>query len=234
MTKESTPTSKPTGTKKGSTPTSKPTGTGKVGTQTSKSQDDDMVVLNIGGTRFETRMRTLRRWPETRLAKTTRKDADNYREQFDEYFYDRDPEMFRCIIDFYRNGILHFPHDICGPVIHYELSYWEIDEQYVSQCCWEFFKSQSENQTTVEVLCKSLEPEVDSRPRSGRRRVTSAGMWSFLEDPASSNCAMVRLGLWVNATYRRGFCRGGGCGENTNNRNTNIYLTPKMCTLCTL
>ena len=255
MKKESTPASKPKGTKKESTLTSKPKGMKKEGTPMSKPkgtnkqstssdtptdtkkdslttpkrtstskptgkdssthtftlQDDDTVVLNIGGTRFETNMRTLRKWPESRLAKTIRKDAENYREKTDEYFYDRDPAMFRCIIDFYRNDILHFPHDICGPVIHHELSYWEIEEEHVAPCCWEFFKSRSEDQATVELLCKSLEPEVESRlgPRKRRLTVTAAGTWTFLEDPASSNGAMVRR-WWVNATSRD---RGGEVRE---------------------
>ena len=223
-TKGNTSSDKPTDTKKDSlttpkrTSTSKPTGNDS-STHTFTLQDDDTVVLNIGGTRFETHMQTLRKWPESRLAKTIRKDAENYREKTDEYFYDRDPAMFRCIIDFYRNDILHFPHDICGPVIHHELSYWEIEEEHVAPCCWEFFKSRSEDQATVELLCKSLEPEVESRlgPRKRRLTVTAAGTWTFLEDPASSNGAMVRR-WWVNATEGRGFVRGAGDVERKGER----------------
>ena len=78
----------------------------------------------------------------------------------------------------------------------------------MAPCCWEFFKSRSEDQATVELLCKSLEPEVESRlgPRKRRLTVTAAGTWTFLEDPTSSNGAMVRR-WWVNATSRD---RGGG------------------------
>ena len=78
--------------------------------------DDARVVLNIGGLRFQTFRSTLARHKDTLLEQLseddTRYDADNC-----EYFFDRSPYLFQFILDYYRLGTLHFPHDICGPRI---------------------------------------------------------------------------------------------------------------------
>ena len=158
-----------------------------------KDDEEEPIVLNIGGTRFETYKSMLNKKPGSRLAKLNKK-LQNYRADYDDYFFDRDPMMFRSIIDFYRNNSLHFPHNVCGPVVRQELKFWEIDEEHVAPCCWEFFTSSSENQATIELLCKSLEPDktFTLKPKSSVWIQTVSPTWTFLEDPASSKKAMVR------------------------------------------
>lgn len=39
-------------------------------------------------------------------------------------YFDRDPEIFRYILDYHRNGELHIPQSVCGPSTRKELIFW--------------------------------------------------------------------------------------------------------------
>ena len=93
------------------------------------------VRLNVGGKLFVTTRSTLERIPDTRLSHLSDLDA-NYNSLENEWFFDRNPDLFNCILDFYRCDELHFPHNICGPSIKKELQYWKIQEGDISACCW--------------------------------------------------------------------------------------------------
>ena len=96
---------------------------------------DDMVRLNVGGQLFVTSRSNLRRIPDTRLSDLSEDDA-NYDSNERHWFFDRNPQLFNCILDFYRTDELHFPHSICGPTIKKELIYWQIHEGDIQPCCW--------------------------------------------------------------------------------------------------
>ena len=40
--------------------------------------------------------------------------SENYDADRDEYFLDRDPEVFGCVLNFMRSGHLHIPSTLCG------------------------------------------------------------------------------------------------------------------------
>ena len=99
------------------------------------ARKDGLVRLDVGGKLFVTRRSTLERVPGTRLSTLSELDC-NYNKETQEWFYDRNPELFNCILDFYRCDELHFPHNFCGPSIKKELLYWKIHEGDISPCCW--------------------------------------------------------------------------------------------------
>ena len=70
----------------------------------------DKIIINVGGQRHETLWVTLAKYPLSRLGALTSCDTEH-----DEVFFDRNPKLFPHILDFYRTGCLHFPHNICGP-----------------------------------------------------------------------------------------------------------------------
>ena len=159
--------------------------------------ESEPVLINIGGTCFETNRGTLEKWPHSRLARLET-SSRNYRPDHGDYFFDRDPNMFTYIIDFYRNDTLHFAHNLCDSVVRRELHFWGIDEENVSPCCWGFFTQHGEHRATDDLLCEALDlDEVyalsKDKPMCQR---TIAPWWTFLDDSASSDAALVSN--WVS------------------------------------
>ena len=52
------------------------------------------------------------------------------------YFYDINPYMFSFILDSYRYGTLHLPHDICSCYLQTEIDCWEIPVDALRPCCF--------------------------------------------------------------------------------------------------
>jgi potassium voltage-gated channel Shaw-related subfamily C member 1 len=96
---------------------------------------DSRIILNVGGTRFETQRATLKKLPATRLSKLT-PQLSYYDPVLNEYFFDRNPGVFSQILNYYRTGRLHYPTNVCGPLFEDELSYWGIEREDVEPCCW--------------------------------------------------------------------------------------------------
>ena len=79
------------------------------------------VVLNVGGTRFETYKNILKKIPATRLSRLT-EALVNYDPICNEYFFDRHPGVFSQILNYYRTGKLHYPNNVCGPLFEDSLA----------------------------------------------------------------------------------------------------------------
>lgn len=76
-----------------------------------RKTEDEKLVINVSGQRFETWQNTLEKYPDTLLG-SNEKDFF-YDEVLKEYFFDRDPEVFRHILNYYRTGKLHYPKSEC-------------------------------------------------------------------------------------------------------------------------
>ena len=53
-----------------------------------------------------------------------------------EIFFDRSPESFSVIINFYRDGRLHLNQNICVISFMEGLAYWGLDENLIDSCCF--------------------------------------------------------------------------------------------------
>jgi hypothetical protein len=62
---------------------------------------DNIVKLNVGGTKFYTKISTLQKHPETRLGRLNFQSQEYIAEKHF-FFFDRNPELFNIILDFYR------------------------------------------------------------------------------------------------------------------------------------
>jgi hypothetical protein len=83
----------------------------EVNNATAGAGTDERVVLNVGGTRFETYLSTLTRYPNTTLG-TMFSERNRHMLRFNqqgEVFFDRSPALFEPILAFYRNGVLRRP-----------------------------------------------------------------------------------------------------------------------------
>ncbi|NXT86059.1 KCNRG protein, partial [Zapornia atra] len=71
----------------------------------------EVVVLSVGGVRFVTWASTLRRFPESRLARMLSDDDREFKLVNGEFFVDRDGTLFSYIMDFLRTLQVSLPPD---------------------------------------------------------------------------------------------------------------------------
>lgn len=100
-----------------------------------KPRDQEIVTFNVGGVKFQTFRSTLKTTKPTRLS------DDAFLNHFyvsdrKEYFFDRDPDIFKALLNYLRTGALHLPSFICGPSAKAELEFWGVPQQRIEQCCW--------------------------------------------------------------------------------------------------
>lgn len=109
----------------------------------SAKRRENRVVINMGGVRFDTYKSTLRNIPDTRLSWLSSSTAGNadYDPYLGEYFFDRHPQCFNEILNYYRTGKLHAPNHVCGPLYEEELTFWGIDEKQIEPCCWNTYRT---------------------------------------------------------------------------------------------
>ncbi|EDO47871.1 predicted protein, partial [Nematostella vectensis] len=184
-------------------------------------KDSDAVLdlngnaqLNISGVRFELLWSSIKEFPFTRLGKVYfwYEHGDNWQELCDgvkmgektaEVFFQRDPEIFKTIMCYYRNGKFHFPRTICIEHFQRELKYWGISIKNMGDCCYNHFHQENE---AVENLMKIKEAfkkdlnmkkeqdevdlllEVESRSKLARLK---RKMWDLFENPHSSFMAKI-------------------------------------------
>ena len=66
-------------------------------------EEEEQIVLNVGGVRHETHVSTLQNIPNSRLSNLAEQHVTSDTTK-DQYFFDRHPAVFNSIIDFYRTG----------------------------------------------------------------------------------------------------------------------------------
>ncbi|XP_019955569.1 voltage-gated potassium channel KCNC2 isoform X1 [Paralichthys olivaceus] len=182
-----------------------------------KFDDNERIILNVGGTRHETYKTTLKTLPGTRLALlASDSDIDSvldqlqqvpgfieYNARTNEYFFDRHPGVFAYVLNYYRTGKLHCPADVCGPLFEEELSFWGIDETDVEPCCWMTYRQHRDAEEALDVFELNVDngdEDDDIGKRLGIEDVDADGnvslwrkwqpvIWNLFEDPYSSRAA---------------------------------------------
>ena len=104
------------------------------------SYDDShkRIRFNVGGKLFECLAKTLKRYPDSRLAHLDKNTDDNLHAPED-YFFDRNPIIFEAVLEACRTGELHVPRETCYSTLKRELEFWKIPPGYLSPCCWKSF-----------------------------------------------------------------------------------------------
>ena len=98
----------------------------------------EKVKFNVGGKTFESYAKTLKRFPESKLANLDKQHRDSYCID-GEYFFDRNPKIFAAILEACRTGELHIPRNTCHSSVKRELDFWEISPGHLQPCCWKAF-----------------------------------------------------------------------------------------------
>ncbi|KAK3577890.1 hypothetical protein CHS0354_014563 [Potamilus streckersoni] len=151
----------------------------------------DIVTINVGGIKHETKLSTLQKWPNTRLhsvAETARTTGKR------DFYFDRNPHLFVNILNYYRIGQLHMPGDICGPVAKAEIDYWELDEKEIQQCCWVKYISYEETEEMLKSFERDeeeLHKDVYTDEKASFWAQTRPKIWKAIEDPYSSKKSQI-------------------------------------------
>uniref|UniRef100_A0A3Q0KUR5 Putative voltage-gated potassium channel n=1 Tax=Schistosoma mansoni TaxID=6183 RepID=A0A3Q0KUR5_SCHMA len=96
-------------------------------------ENQQRIVLNISGLRFETQFSTLRKFPNTLLGNP--KKLDRYYDSLrNEYFFDRNRPSFDAILYYYQSGgRLRRPVNVPIDVFTEEINFYEIDEDAIEK-----------------------------------------------------------------------------------------------------
>lgn len=158
-----------------------------------------MITVNVGGRRYNI--------PETQLLKyadslLSRPESNEY--YYDsskqEYFFDRDPDMFKYVYQFYTTGKLHCPYEYefeCWQLYRDEMEFFGIClDNFTSNCCLDDYLDNSRNEDDVDTPTKLKEPvSKENHEYTFRGRIRRG-----LEDPLSSyiaKCFHVFIGLVI-------------------------------------
>ncbi|XP_057679149.1 potassium voltage-gated channel subfamily S member 3-like [Corythoichthys intestinalis] len=117
-----------------------------------RGYDEQQLHLNVGGIRFEVDGDMLRQFPHSRLARLLRcrseaailELCDDYSAADREYYFDRNPRVFLCVLNFYQTGRLHMMEDVCVFSFGQEIEYWGIQEFHLADCCSNWYHERKE------------------------------------------------------------------------------------------
>ncbi|XP_068673707.1 uncharacterized protein [Montipora foliosa] len=148
--------------------------------------DDILVTLNVSGRRFQIQDYFLSIHPSTLLGGRAR--SLFYDRAKNEFFFDRDPDCFRYIWDFYHSGKLHCPREECVQLFLDEITFFGLDVSMLCNCCWH---------ETFEVAYERLtkrrdEKRAADKEAAGEIHALSPGaslrekIWKTLEEPSYS------------------------------------------------
>lgn len=161
------------------------------------SVNDETILINVGGQVFETYISTL-----NRLACKCKLTNElflrrHFRANHGDFFFDRDPDAFRCVLNLLRTGQLHVPLNFCSTTLRNELLFWGADLDDVEGCCWSRHRWFHGQKSAFSKMAKWLTAtrttedwsSIVMSPYQRFRRKT----WLFLEEPGSSIPAQVGL-----------------------------------------
>ncbi|XP_068594559.1 potassium voltage-gated channel subfamily V member 2-like [Brachionichthys hirsutus] len=157
------------------------------------------ININVGGKPYQIAYRTAAKYPKTRIGRlATSADhgmkldlCDDYTVSNDEYFFDRDPDVFHSIFNFYRTGVLWIEDQLCPRNFLEEINYWGVRIKNSHRCCRISFEERQDELNEQLKIQRELEAEVEVEEDEelfrdmlmGRRR---RAVWNLMEKPFSS------------------------------------------------
>ncbi|XP_022612044.1 potassium voltage-gated channel subfamily D member 2-like isoform X2 [Seriola lalandi dorsalis] len=154
--------------------------------QDKRKAQDGLIILNVSGTKFQTWRNTLERYPDTLLGSTERDFF--FHEETNEYFFDRDPDIFRHILNFYRTGKLHYPRQECISAYDEELAFFGIIPEIIGDCCYEEYKDRRRENAERLQDDEEMDMNNDVTPVNLTYREY---LWRAFENPHTSTLALV-------------------------------------------
>ena len=144
--------------------------------------------INISGTIFQVQLSTLRRFPDSRLAKL----AEDYSVSISKntVYFDQDATLFGDILRCCRTGEVHIPAFVCPRVFLKQMEFWGIPVQKIAPCCWPTVYKTDSILNSLDKLTEVTSQSPEERKKNkGLSRVEK--LWLFLDKPNYSNAAKV-------------------------------------------
>ncbi|XP_023850750.1 voltage-gated potassium channel regulatory subunit KCNF1 [Salvelinus sp. IW2-2015] len=165
------------------------------------TRDEAEMAVNIGGVRLVLDGDVLNRYPESRLAELINCSTLNYDviyslcDDYDpgkkEFYFDRDPDAFRCIIDVYYFGEIHIKRGICPICFIKEMEFWKIHQSYLDECCKSYLTEKEEELAEIANKVKLILDDLDGDPSVNCSARCLKFIWKLMEKPESSLPARV-------------------------------------------
>ncbi|XP_017776953.1 PREDICTED: potassium voltage-gated channel protein Shal isoform X1 [Nicrophorus vespilloides] len=151
-----------------------------------RKADDEKLLINVSGRRFETWRNTLEKYPDTLLGSNEREFF--YDEECKEYFFDRDPDIFRHILNYYRTGKLHYPKHECLTSYDEELAFFGILPDVIGDCCYEDYRDRKRENAE-----RLMDDKLSENGDHNLQQLTNIRqkMWRAFENPHTSTAALV-------------------------------------------
>lgn len=166
------------------------------GSQDSVAGDDIEIVVNVGGVRQVLYGDLLSQYPETRLAELINCLAGGYDTIFSlcddydpgkrEFYFDRDPDAFKCVIEVYYFGEVHMKKGICPICFKNEMDFWKVDLKFLDDCCKSHLSEKREELEEIARRVQLILDDLGVDAAEGRWRRCQKCVWKFLEKPESS------------------------------------------------
>lgn len=165
----------------------------------SPSKNNYVININVGGKPYQIAYKTAARYPKTRIGRlATYTDhnmkldlCDDYTVTNNEFFFDRDPDVFHSIFNFYRTGVLWIKDELCPRNFLEEINYWGVRIKNTHRCCRISFEERQDELNDQLKIQRELEAEVEIEENEelfqnmfmGQRR---RAIWNLMEKPFSS------------------------------------------------
>ncbi|XP_007909400.1 potassium voltage-gated channel subfamily V member 2-like [Callorhinchus milii] len=155
--------------------------------------------INVGGSCFKIVHKAAAKFPKTRIGKlATMQDpvrklelCDDYSVQTNEYFFDRNPQIFHSIFHFYQSGTLWIMDESCPTNFVEEIRYWGLHIKYTQPCCRILFEEKRDELKEYLKIQKELQAEVDFEEHEETFQKQCLGeirrkVWNLMKNPYSS------------------------------------------------
>ncbi|XP_055729164.1 potassium voltage-gated channel subfamily F member 1-like [Salvelinus fontinalis] len=166
-----------------------------------EASEETGIVLNIGGVKQVLCGDVLNRFPETRLAElwNTSKGCledlsslcDDYDSGKGEFYFDRDPDAFKCIIELYYYGEIHIKRGICPICFVKEMEFWKIDLYFLDDCCKGDLQEAEDELAEIAEKVQTILVDREGDPSARGWQCFQMCLWKLLEKPESSLSARV-------------------------------------------
>ncbi|VDI23408.1 Hypothetical predicted protein [Mytilus galloprovincialis] len=118
----------------------------------------ESVYINVGGTLFQTNLSTLQKYPDTLLGSLAI-SSEFYNKEHEQFYFDRNPELFNTVLDYYRNDVIHLPTHLCGWLWKSELEFWKIPLAHISECCFQIYVKYEKEATATKLRETFAQPD---------------------------------------------------------------------------